>query len=157
MASTHYLPSSLFNQRSTFSSVCHEVDHTAESCALGYLQQPGHSFNSGPSRHGRRMGQVWGLLTSVFRGTVENISCMHKHICSSCQKYHPASECPDEHHLTVRHHHRVLGTARIGAECKLGHYPVMMSYHIHCYCYWFWFLSMIYQIFNSGCMPKLLR
>ena len=54
----------------TFCSICHEVDHTAASCALGYLHYPNLAKTLQPTRPGRK----WLHTVYAYPGTGEDIS-----------------------------------------------------------------------------------
>ena len=91
-ASTLFGPASCGNQSPTtsggsFCSICWEVDHTAASCALAYLQQPSSTVSTQPARQGSKRQAVAShtLCISWNRGRcLFPKSCSFRHVCSSC-------------------------------------------------------------------------
>ena len=82
-----------------FCSICREVDHTAASCALAYLQQPSSTVSTQPTRQGSKQQAVAShtLCISWNRGRcLFPKSCSFRHVCSSCFQQHPAVECPSK-------------------------------------------------------------
>ena len=80
----------------TICSICHDCDHSAQSCALAQLQQQStaraqqSTSRAQPSRQGPRpICNSWNAGACIYPG-----SCTYGHLCSKCSATnHPACEC----------------------------------------------------------------
>ena len=93
---------------SHFCSHCHEPDHTAEQCALSYLQPPtpplqppqwppASNQTSQPARRVMRPETLERICSSWNMGRCIFLdSCKFKHICATCKRRgHKAKECDE--------------------------------------------------------------
>jgi len=90
-------------------TLCREPDHTADNCALSYLQQPTPRtpFGGGTGAHGGRQSDraprpparvetskliciSWNRGTCAYPDT-----CRYHHICATCSRRHKAKDCAE--------------------------------------------------------------
>lgn len=86
----------------TICTLCREPDHTADHCALTYLQQPADRPSVGarpPTRSrypARRRQEPKPLCASWNKGQCLYPSwCSYRHICATCHGQHRARDCGD--------------------------------------------------------------
>ncbi len=91
----------------TFCTLCREPDHTAELCALSYLQSPASLLPPTPSTaippvtslrprvpFKRRPESLAGICVSWNKGRCSFPNfCKYRHVCATCQQYHMARDC----------------------------------------------------------------
>jgi hypothetical protein len=78
----------------TFCTLCHEVDHTAASCALAYLEPSGPPSPPTTQRSAKRRTS-YSICMSWNRGKCTYPgACTFRHVCSQCYQLHRACDCP---------------------------------------------------------------